>query len=759
MSLMRERDDTIVVFSKLPGAVLLCLFLSSQACAEKEPWHLPDWTHRQVVELTTTPTPDGVNAASVRIELPLAAGGNRDASARVLDADGDLVPFEWVPTSELPTADPSDARRLRFEVGDPKSLRYFIYSGNPDATSAEETWDKRVGQLTLETRPSPKGIRAPRNWWEMMALLRKATERFGEGPRRQINDPENPFGPSDEFISIYRGTLYCPVAGAYGFATDSDDASFLLIDERLVVNWPGGHAPSGKFDHFGTVNLTAGLHKIEYYHVQAGGGTLAKAGWRPPGENEFILIPEHAFAGELRARTVALEQRDKPLNAFFTFEPTDSIQFGAAGPSFTTLTFSDCSRSAFGDIASRRWDFGGGAAAARQKVSCIFPDAAPREVTLFCRDDLGYEDAFSRRVVTQPDGRNRVDVFAELALDNLLLEPGEPARMLARFSLSGGESVELTLRTRFGSETGRPIWESEEPLTLTPEEWTAREYAPGLDGAPALEAGEATLSLEYLGAPVVVRKLAVCRAADPWLAMQIRDNALCLPDGTRLALRLDAGRYPHPLSDVIEKLKSGAFVNVLVADDLVNGDDSDLYPAILEERLRREFPEAVAQFSVLRQGHETDNGDANLADLVAVPHKVRQTGADLVVVGSAFKGLIEFAPVIEFERVLHALVDRIGAGHNTALLLIAAPPTISSPGLAADYGIAVKRVGLARSVAVADAYTAFHTRAAREGAPAEEGWRTYYRDPDRSVALYRSTPNRRGQEIIAETILHALLNP
>lgn len=115
--------------------------------------------------------------------------------------------------------------------------------------------------------------------------------------------------------------------------------------------------------------------------------------------------------------------------------------------------------------------------------------------------------------------------------------------------------------------------------------------------------------------------------------------------------------------------------------------------------------------------------------------------------------------------MLHALVDRIEATSGTDIVLVAPPPVIANPGLGQAYAVAVKRVGLRRQVAVADAYSAFKAAAARGrmtpgGSRKTQDWREFYRDPDSSVPLYHLAPTARGQALIAEAIADVLLgNP
>ena len=47
------------------------------------------------------------------------------------------------------------------------------------------------------------------------------------------------------FLSRYSGTLRIDVEGSYRIFTSSQDCSFLLIDDKLVIAAPGRHGPTG----------------------------------------------------------------------------------------------------------------------------------------------------------------------------------------------------------------------------------------------------------------------------------------------------------------------------------------------------------------------------------------------------------------------------------------------------------------------------------------------------------------------------------
>lgn len=96
------------------------------------------------------------------------------------------------------------------------------------------------------------------------------TDKIDISPR-SFTDPF-PGVPSDRFEWFgvrYQGPLTISEAGDYQFRTVSDDGSKIFIDDVLVVNHDGLHAPSSSAQV--TVNLNAGVHtiRVEYFQGPA----------------------------------------------------------------------------------------------------------------------------------------------------------------------------------------------------------------------------------------------------------------------------------------------------------------------------------------------------------------------------------------------------------------------------------------------------------------------------------------------------------
>jgi PA14 domain len=91
----------------------------------------------------------------------------------------------------------------------------------------------------------------------------------------------------------WTGVIEISRDGPYRFALDSDDGSALWIDDRLVVDNLGAHAPL-KIE--ATSQLTRGFHALRLRYMQERGGTQLLATWASLGGDEEPLGSASLFA-------------------------------------------------------------------------------------------------------------------------------------------------------------------------------------------------------------------------------------------------------------------------------------------------------------------------------------------------------------------------------------------------------------------------------------------------------------------------------
>ncbi|HEY0246610.1 MAG TPA: family 20 glycosylhydrolase [Mucilaginibacter sp.] len=94
---------------------------------------------------------------------------------------------------------------------------------------------------------------------------------------------------SQAFGIIYNGFIRIDADGVYGFSTQSDDGSVLLIDDQPVVDNDGKHA---LYDKGGSVPLQKGFHRftLKYFNVGASGNL--RVFMTIPGKPKGELAPD-----------------------------------------------------------------------------------------------------------------------------------------------------------------------------------------------------------------------------------------------------------------------------------------------------------------------------------------------------------------------------------------------------------------------------------------------------------------------------------
>ncbi len=386
---------------------LLALSLIASPAVAADPWRLPDWSARAVVEIPTPTTEEGVDAAGVKILCQGRAKAD-GSDYRVLDADGKPVPFQ------LDFHDADHYSLLTFKVDNPKQ-RFYVYFGNPKATRAPEQtadfpasggglpsggWVPHCGFVyqTID-RPhadDPEKEHDPDNIDEMMKLIAGSKAKDGARWQRRVADGYNPFGSSDYYISIYRGWVRIPKAGPYQFCTVSNKASFSFLDGKPLIHWPGQHTTERGIH--GEVNvkvdLTAGLHYLEYYHETTPLEHMAYLAWRPSGDaGNFSPIPESFYTAPHAAVVTAYEDAKGPL---LHFEPaiTDSVwPVERSEGQYTRVRFTAGKAPPLPEGTKYQWDFGDGQTATGAEVDHVYLTMGLVNVTLTAQGPAGTQTA------------------------------------------------------------------------------------------------------------------------------------------------------------------------------------------------------------------------------------------------------------------------------------------------------------------------------------------------------------------------------
>lgn len=95
-----------------------------------------------------------------------------------------------------------------------------------------------------------------------------------------------PFIAKPAFGVHYEGYVKIDADGLYEFKTNSDDGSVLAIDDEVIIDNDGEHAPT---DKTGMVPLRKGYHKISVKYFDAGGGKQLQVSFGVKGKQSINL--------------------------------------------------------------------------------------------------------------------------------------------------------------------------------------------------------------------------------------------------------------------------------------------------------------------------------------------------------------------------------------------------------------------------------------------------------------------------------------
>jgi len=191
-------------------------------------------------------------------------------------------------------------------------LVYFVYlvhkanyepvsSPRPVRDGLGEPWEPKAG-LTLETRCANRIYPECNKVSGLLRVWDEVAEEVGKSLVDSIHHgfpihslPEFGFNEAANKAALalyrYEGFFQIEKAGNYIFATSSNWASFLLVDGKLVVSWPGKHDYRGgiRGQKKGKIHLAPGVHKLEYLNCSPWGRMLTLAAWQRPQEKLSLM--------------------------------------------------------------------------------------------------------------------------------------------------------------------------------------------------------------------------------------------------------------------------------------------------------------------------------------------------------------------------------------------------------------------------------------------------------------------------------------
>jgi tetratricopeptide (TPR) repeat protein len=213
--------------------------------------------------------------------------------------------------------------KIFFSARSDQKLKLVFYKNKVKRLSQEQTSGvlRRVKKFNV---PNVKNL-------EMFKKLWKDNTLEGARFEKKIYSGWNPFGPKKNSLHWYSAFINIAKRGKWTFFSASIDASFLLIDGKLVVNSPYRkwitNGQRGKIK--GTVDLKKGIHRLDYLHANHNAGACyAIAAFLPPGakKRKFRYIPEKLYTPILKATAGALKTSSRRPACDFSWRVIDMIE-------------------------------------------------------------------------------------------------------------------------------------------------------------------------------------------------------------------------------------------------------------------------------------------------------------------------------------------------------------------------------------------------------------------------------------------------
>lgn len=298
------------ILSGLRLRLWLCLGLLAAVAVpaiDRASWHHGASPYRAVFEIESPPNHDKGGTA---VSVPVCGLGAEDGSdLMAFDQDGQQLAF--LPLGKGPL---NEAIALVRAL--PRSRRLYLYFGSGTRSPVHQT--AFLPSLLCQVRTLPEGEAG--NWAEVEQRLQEST-LIGTVFVDKIEQTHNPVDATDAVFLVFEGYLRIPQGGSYTYMIVTDDAGYLFINDKPIVQRHGRNwartAARGEFR--GEVTLPAGLHKIRMVLVEFGGDLMAVVARWFDERNMQVLRPQD-FGQPGRTNLLGLETRyrDQPNPLFWT---------------------------------------------------------------------------------------------------------------------------------------------------------------------------------------------------------------------------------------------------------------------------------------------------------------------------------------------------------------------------------------------------------------------------------------------------------
>lgn len=212
--------------------------------------------------------------ATVRVDVKVTSKPEHpDLGIMVMVPDGGLLP------GKFPTPDVRDAAGKAIEhiiVGhNPADVMGIVFAEQPEGSTVSIFFkgaDKAPAKPNSKLFPSLLLYTKTGN--ASIEVAKRLSTSYPPAPGAHfakwpcIGSMVNPFGLDSDFVSWYVGAILSPKKEKIYLATVSSDGSEFWIDDKMIHAWNGAHGRMGgaKGQQGKWLDLSAGIHRVDYYH-------------------------------------------------------------------------------------------------------------------------------------------------------------------------------------------------------------------------------------------------------------------------------------------------------------------------------------------------------------------------------------------------------------------------------------------------------------------------------------------------------------
>jgi hypothetical protein len=397
-------------------------------------------------------------------------------------------------SSRVLSTAPGEPLRALFDSSQGSSLYYVYLVRKHGDTSADSAWrpvsawpsrsssvrrdesqDGPKAGLILETRHSPQIDPKCHKLPGLLEVWDTIAEPVGRDLVHNIHHAfpihaVHGYGPADtakkDGLAIYRyiGFIETKKAGKYTFATASNWGSYVLVDGKPVVSWPGKHSYRAgiRGQKKGRISLKPGIHKLEYLNYSPWGRMLTLAAWQKP-RGKLAVITRSDFLPIRRYVATDTEHKEPATDAVsFAWQTVDDWR---AGRKLAPKGRAALVRVRFNVITPRqprdnsyRWKYDDGTIETGPTVEHVFLRPGMRTLTL--------EVLNGQEVVGNVTHKIHAHVFP----DKIYLDPADPNTFEKAISECDFAKVpvgDLVNVYTFADALKRPAWKQRATATLT----------------------------------------------------------------------------------------------------------------------------------------------------------------------------------------------------------------------------------------------------------------------------------------------------